>query len=166
MLSFALLSVTAWVGYTQTGGLQQVSLTQDTQAVTAALDAAQSLDEAISVMQDAVERHPLPERFFSLAQLLEQSGDLTSAYQAFRSARERAELDATYADALPTFLANEAQVWLASDAEALEPARALGLRALELSQTTRPHWECWAWLRLSNRILPVRSVIGGNCWIN
>ena len=131
MLSFALLSVTAWVGYTQTGGLQQVSLTQDTQAVTAALDAAQSLDEAISVMQDAVERHPLPERFFSLAQLLEQSGDLTSAYQAFRSARERAELDATYADALPTFLANEAQVWLASDAEALEPARALGLRALE-----------------------------------
>ena len=132
VLSFALLSITAWVGYTQTGGLKQVSLTQDTQAVTAALDAAQSLEEAISVMQDAVERHPLPERFFSLAQLLEQSGDLTSAYQAFRSARERAELDATYADALATFLANEAQVWLASDAEALEPARALGLRALEL----------------------------------
>lgn len=135
MLSIALILVTAWVGYQQLGGLTQVQLTLDSQQLQSELDQAQSLDEAIAVMQAGIQRHELPERYYSLGQLLEQSGDLAGAYQAYRSARERGELDAVYQQALPEFLAAEAQALLFSDRTQIDLATQLAGRALAAQET-------------------------------
>ncbi|MGB0965704.1 MAG: tetratricopeptide repeat protein [Litorivicinus sp.] len=135
MLSIALILVTAWVGYQQLGGLTQVQLTLDSQQLQGELDQAQSLDEAIAVMQAGIQRHELPERYYSLGQLLEQSGDLAGAYQAYRSARERGELDAVYQQALPEFLAAEAQALLFSDRTQIDLATQLAGRALAAQET-------------------------------
>lgn len=134
LLSVGLICVTALVGYQQQGGLLQVQLTQDSQLLQQQLEAAQNLEEAIQVMQAGIERHALPERFYSLGQLLEQRGSLAEAYQAYRNARERAELDQLYDQALPEFLAAEAQALLFSDNQQIGEAQALASRALSLEE--------------------------------
>ena len=134
LVSIALICVTALVGYQQHGGLLAVQRTQDNQLLQQSLDQADSLAAAIAVMQAGIERHALPERYYSLGQLLEQNGELGQAYQAYRNARERAELDQLYAEALPEFMAAEAQALLFSDAEQVTAAATLAGRALGLDE--------------------------------
>ena len=134
LLSIALIMVTAFMGYQQLGGLQQVQLTVDAQQLQDELDQAESLEQAIAVVQAGIDRHPLPERFYTLGQMQEQAGDLGAAYQAYRSARERGELDVVYQEALPEFLAAEAQALLFSDRSQSELAVSLAGRALGLDQ--------------------------------
>lgn len=134
LLSLGLMLITALVGYQQLGGMTQVQLTVDSRALQAELDQSESLDQAIDIVQAAIERHQLPERYYTLGQLLEQSGDLAAAYQAYRSARERGELDQIYTEALPEFLAAEAQALMFSDRTQAEQAVALAGRSLSLDE--------------------------------
>lgn len=134
LLSLGLLMVTALVGYQQLGGMTQVQLTLDARTLQADLDQSESLEDAIDIVQAAIERHALPERYYTLGQLFEQAGDLASAYEAYRSARERGELDQIYAEALPEFLSAEAQALLFSDRSQSDLAISLAGRSLSLDE--------------------------------
>ncbi|QGG80041.1 hypothetical protein GH975_05395 [Litorivicinus lipolyticus] len=128
----AVFGATLW-GYQQFGGMNQVRYTLDGQALQGELDRAESLEQAIGLVEDSLNRFDSPERYFLLGQLHEQGGALADAHRQFSRARELAELDVQYEPVLSEFLAWEAQTLLFSDRDQVERVAALAERALTLN---------------------------------